>query len=77
MTAVIRAEHQGAELVARRIQEIVQAAPVRLGMRGREVHVTLAYSSLTFPLNAQNERAPASSPLAEGPVMAAKEHHVG
>lgn len=77
MTAVIRAERQGAELVARRIQEIVQATPVHLGLRGREVHVTLAYSSLTFPLKAKNERIAASSPLAEGPVMAAKEHHAG
>jgi biofilm PGA synthesis N-glycosyltransferase PgaC len=49
MTAVIRAEQHGAELVARRIQEVVQAIPVRIGMRGREVKVRVAYSSLTFP----------------------------
>lgn len=50
MTVVIRAEQQGAELVAKRIQEIVQATPVRIGMRGREVKIVVAYSSLTFPL---------------------------
>jgi biofilm PGA synthesis N-glycosyltransferase PgaC len=54
MTAVIRAEQHGAELVAKRIQETVQATPVRLGMRGREVKVTVAYSSLTFALKTKN-----------------------
>jgi hypothetical protein len=33
MTSVIRAEQQGAELVAKRIQETVQATSVRLNMR--------------------------------------------
>jgi hypothetical protein len=42
MTAVIRAEQQGAGLVAKRIQEAVQATPVRLGVRGREARVTVA-----------------------------------
>ena len=50
MTAVIRAEQHGAELVAKRVQEAVQATPVRIGMRGREVKITVAYSSLTFTL---------------------------
>jgi len=54
MTAVIRAEQQGAELVARRIQEAVQATPVRLGMRGREMKITVAYSTLTFALQAKS-----------------------
>ena len=54
MTAVIRAEPQGAESVAKRIQEIVQATPVRIGMTGREVKVMVAYSSMTFPLRAHN-----------------------
>ncbi len=49
MTTVIRAEQQKAESVARRIQEIVQATPVRIGLTGREVKVTVTYSSLTFP----------------------------
>jgi hypothetical protein len=48
MTAVIRAEQHGAELVAKRIEEVVQATPVRIGMRGREVKITVAYSILTF-----------------------------
>ncbi len=63
MTAVIRAEQHGAELVARRIQEVVQATPVRIGMRGREVKVTVAYSSLTFALKAKNGGVTVSSPL--------------
>jgi poly-beta-1,6-N-acetyl-D-glucosamine synthase len=50
MTAVIRADQHGAELVAKRIQEAIQAAPVRIGMRGREVKITVAFSSLTFAL---------------------------
>ncbi|TMC24791.1 MAG: glycosyltransferase family 2 protein, partial [Chloroflexi bacterium] len=48
MTAVIRAEQHGAEIVARRIKAAVEAAPVRVGVRNREVKVTVAYSSLTF-----------------------------
>jgi poly-beta-1,6-N-acetyl-D-glucosamine synthase len=53
VTAVIRAEQQRAESVAKRIQEIVQATPVRIDMAGREVRVTMAYSLLTYPLRAQ------------------------
>jgi hypothetical protein len=53
MTVVIRAEQHGAELVAKRIQEVVQATPVRIGMRGREVKITVAYSILTFALKAR------------------------
>ncbi|HKV58969.1 MAG TPA: glycosyltransferase [Ktedonobacteraceae bacterium] len=56
MTAVIRAEQHGAELVAKRIQEAVQAAPVRIGLRGREVKITLACSILTFALKAESGR---------------------
>ena len=48
ITAVIRAEQHGAELVAQRIKKVVESAPVRLGARGRAVNVTVAYSSLTF-----------------------------
>ncbi|HLW03674.1 MAG TPA: glycosyltransferase [Ktedonobacterales bacterium] len=48
LTAVIRAEQHGAELVAQRIQETLQATPVRIGLRGRLVKVTVTYSSLTF-----------------------------
>jgi biofilm PGA synthesis N-glycosyltransferase PgaC len=62
MTAVIRAEQHGAELVAKRIQEAVQAAPVRIGMRGREVKITVAYSSLTFALKAKSGSVVSSNP---------------
>ena len=48
MTAVIRAEQQGAEIVAQRIKAAVESQPVRVGPRNREVKVTVAYSSLTF-----------------------------
>lgn len=51
LTAVIHAEQHGAELVAKRIQETVQATPVRIGIRGREVKITVAYSSLTFSIH--------------------------
>jgi hypothetical protein len=63
MTAVIRAEHHGAELVARRIQQLVQATPVRIGARGREVNITVAYSSLTF--EAKKGSVTVSSPWAK------------
>ena len=62
MTAVIRAEQHGAELVAKRIQEAVQAAPVRIGRRSREVKIIVAYSTLTFALNTNCESAFASNP---------------
>jgi glycosyltransferase involved in cell wall biosynthesis len=65
MTAVIRAEQQGAELVATRIQEVAQSTPVRIGMRGREVHITVAYSSLTFASQARSVTS--SSSLASVP----------
>ena len=48
ITAVIRAEQHGAELVAQRIKKVVESTPVRVGARGRAVNVTVAYSSLTF-----------------------------
>jgi biofilm PGA synthesis N-glycosyltransferase PgaC len=54
ITAVIRADQHGAEVVARRVQKLVEGATVRLGMRGREVKVKLAYSSLTFALKTQD-----------------------
>ena len=71
MTVVIRAEQHGAELVARRIQELVQATPVRIGIRGREVKVTVAYSSLTFALKAKHESGTGSSPLVQESMIAA------
>ena len=72
MTAVIRAEQHGAELVAQRIQEIVQATPVRIGMRGREVKVTVAYSSLTFALKAKSGSVAVSSPLVKEAIIASQ-----
>jgi glycosyltransferase involved in cell wall biosynthesis len=64
MTAVIRAEQHGAELVAKRIQQVAQATPVRIGMRGREIKITVAYSSLTFALQAKSGSVTISGPLA-------------
>jgi hypothetical protein len=64
MTAVIRADQHGAELVAKRIQEAVQAAPVRFGMRGRVVNITVAYSSLTFASQAKSGSVTVSGSLA-------------
>jgi len=48
MTAGIRAEQQGAEIVAERIKAVAESLPVRVGSRNREVKVAVAYSSLTF-----------------------------
>ncbi len=70
MTAVIRAEHQGADLVAKRIQQVVQATPVRIGMRGREVNIRLAYSSLTFTFEAKDGRVTVSSPWVKEAMIA-------
>ncbi len=71
MTAVIRAEQQGAELVAERIQEVVQTTPVRIGMRGREVKVKVAYSSLTFVSQAKDENMTVSCPLVDAALIQA------
>jgi hypothetical protein len=70
MTAVIRADQQEAELMAKGIQEVVQATPVRLGMRGREVRVTVAYSSLTFAGKAKDRSVTISSPLVQEAMIA-------
>ena len=72
MTAVIRADQQGAELVAKRIQEAVQATPVRLGMRGREARVTVAYSSLTFALQTKHGSVTVSNPWVKEAMIAAQ-----
>jgi poly-beta-1,6-N-acetyl-D-glucosamine synthase len=63
MTAVIRAEQQGAEIVAQRIKTVVESSTVRVGTRGREVKVTIAYSSLTFASKAPNGNMTVSGPL--------------
>jgi poly-beta-1,6-N-acetyl-D-glucosamine synthase len=74
MTAVIRAEQHGAELVAKQIQEVVQATPVRIGMRGREARVTVAYSTLTFALQTKSgSGVTVSSPWVKEAMIAAQE----
>lgn len=63
MTAVIRADQYGAGMVARRIKEAVEATPVRVGGRNRELKVTVASSSLTFASQAPNGDVTVSGPL--------------
>ncbi len=72
LTAVIRAEQHGAELISRRVQEIVQATPVRIGMRGREVKIAVAYSSLTFAFKTRSRSITVSSPLVQQAMIAAQ-----
>jgi poly-beta-1,6-N-acetyl-D-glucosamine synthase len=71
MTAVIRAEQHGAEIVARRIKDAVESATVRVGVRNREVKVTIAYSSLTFASKAPNGDVTVSGPLVDESLIAA------
>jgi biofilm PGA synthesis N-glycosyltransferase PgaC len=70
MTAVIRAEQQGAEIVAQRIKAAVEVTTVRVGARGREVKVTIAYSSLTFASKALNGGITVSGPLLDDSMIA-------
>src|SRR5207248_720808 len=77
MTAVIRAEQHGAEIVAQRIKEEVEASAVRVGMRNREVKVTVAYSTLTFASKASNGSVTVSGPLLNEAIMAAMAAHNG
>ena len=53
-------------------QETVQATPVRLGMRGREVKIMVAYSSLTFALQTKNGSVTVSSPWVKEAMIAAQ-----
>lgn len=71
VTAVVRAEQHGAEIVAQRIKEIVEASTVRVGMRGREVRVKVAYSTLTFASKATNGNMTVSGPLLDAAMIAA------
>ena len=73
MTAVIRAEQHGAQIVAQRIKKAVEVSPVRVGARGREVKVTVAYSSLTFASKDPDGSITVSSPLADEAMIAALE----
>jgi biofilm PGA synthesis N-glycosyltransferase PgaC len=70
MTAVVRAEQQGAEIVAQRIKTAVESSTVRVGTRGREVKVTIAYSSLTFASKASNGSMTVSGPLLHEQLIA-------
>ena len=71
MTAVIRAEQHGADIVAQRIKKVVEATSVRVGVRGREVKVTVAHSSLTFASKASNGDMTVSGPLLNEAMIAA------
>jgi biofilm PGA synthesis N-glycosyltransferase PgaC len=77
MTAVIRAEQHGARLVAQRVKSMVEASPVRVGARGREVKVTVAYSSLTFASKASDGRMTVSGPLLDEAMIAAPAASMG
>jgi biofilm PGA synthesis N-glycosyltransferase PgaC len=71
VTAVIRAEQSGAFLVAERIKKAVEESPVRVGTRGREVNVSVAYSSLTFASKASDGAVTVVGPLIDEAVIAA------
>jgi glycosyltransferase involved in cell wall biosynthesis len=71
MTAVVRADQQGAGQIAQQIKRAVEAATVRVGPRGREVKVTMAYSSLTFSAQGNGGAMKVSGPFLEGPAAAA------
>ena len=70
VTAVIRAEQHGAEIVAQRIKQVVESTPVRVGVRNREVKVTVTYSSLTFASKASDGSVRVSGPLVDESVAA-------
>ncbi len=71
MTAVIRAEQHGADIVAQRIKKLVEETTVRVGVRGREVKLTVAHSSLTFASKAANGSMTVSGPLLNDALIAA------
>lgn len=71
MTAVVRAEQHGAEIVAQRIKKLVESSTVRVGMRGREVKVKVTYSSLTFASKAPDGNMTVSGPLLDEAMLSA------
>lgn len=77
VTAVIRADQHGAEIVAQRIKKLVEEATVRVGMRGREVRVTAAYSSLTFASKAPNGTMTVQGPLLDEAMIEALSNQHG
>lgn len=74
ITAVVRAEQNGAELVAQRIKKVVESAPLRVGARGRTVNVTVAYSSLTFASPSSGSMT-VSGPLMDEVAIATLAHN--
>ena len=64
ITAVLRADQRGAEIVARRMKSIGETTSVRVGVRSREVRVSIAYSTLTFALQAGNDEVTITGPHA-------------
>ena len=60
-----------ARIVAQRIKKLVESSTVRVGARGREVKVTVAYSSLTFASKAPNGDMTVSGPLVDEAMIAA------
>ncbi len=73
MTAVVRADQHGAEQVARQIKQAVESTTVRVGARGREVRVTVAYSSLTFAAQDNGTGMKVSGPFMEEASASFKE----
>ncbi len=71
VTAVIRAEQHGAEIVAQRIKKVVESTPMRVGVRNREVKVNVTYSSLTFASKAADGSMRVSGPLVDESMLAA------
>lgn len=71
MTVVVRADQRGAELVARHIKQAVESTTVRVGIRSREVKVSVAYSTLTFSKESSSGGMTVSGPLVDEAAMAA------
>ena len=71
MTAVLRTDQPGVELVAKRIKALVENTPVRVGMRSREVKVSVAYSSLTFASKISDGTMTIQGPLIDEALAAA------
>ncbi len=65
MTAVMRADQQEAQQVAEQIKQAVESTTVRVGARGNEVRVHVAYSSLTFAAQDNGAGMKVSGPLKE------------
>ncbi len=71
ITAVIRAEQHGAEIVAQRIKQLVERSMIHIGVRGREVKLSLAYSTLTFTSKAPNSAMVVNNAFIDHSLLAA------